>query len=136
MESGLDAAVARYRDRYAQAKRSAAPPAEQAGRTEDEVFLPAAGGSVGQSEVMPLYNTGKLREQDLLDAGLRESEQGRRSEEEHAPEAGTTRESTGQGAESAADGGGAGKHPGKRVAQDGDAHDAGESASEGGDARS
>ncbi|MEV0984145.1 DUF4011 domain-containing protein [Brevibacterium sp. NPDC049920] len=136
VESGLDAAVARYRDRYAQAKRSAAPPAEQAGRTEDEVFLPAAGGSVGQSEVMPLYNTGKLREQDLLDAGLRESEQGRRSEEEHAPEAGTTRESTGQGAESAADGGGAGKHPGKRVAQDGDAHDAGESASDRGDARS
>lgn len=143
VESGLDAAVARYRDRYAQAKRSAAAPDEQTARTEDEVFLPAADGSVGQSEVMPLYNTGKLREQDLLDAGLRKDEraEGQRPDASTEP---STESSTGPsaGPDSGAEAGAAGtstaaENPGRPTAdQEGSDRSAADPAGDAGDARS
>lgn len=89
VETGLAAAVARYRARYAEAKRSAAEQpagsaagagaAGDAGRTEDEVFLPAADDAVDEGAVMPLYDTGKLRDQDMIDAGLRGPERSDRS---------------------------------------------------------
>ncbi len=129
VESGLNAAVDRYRARYAEAKRQASSPdpvtpaegnarvrtseqpdlgsraghgsrvarASQAGhashpepvaRTEHEVFLPVSSETAGQGDVMPLYDTGQLRDQDLLDADLRAAGGEQSPDESGAREAG------------------------------------------------
>ncbi len=105
VERVLDSAVARYRKRFQETKRTAAEvrdlagaagkgsgpagtgaagaeagtdgtdraagSAEDSGRADGDVHFETRGAAVDQAEVMPLFDTGKLREQDLLDAGLR-----------------------------------------------------------------
>lgn len=65
-ESILSEAVQRYRRRVNERKSSHAG----ASQREEDVFVPASHAGPDQAAVMPQYDTGKLREQQLLDAGL------------------------------------------------------------------
>lgn len=70
VDSVLTEAVQRFRRRANERKSTHAGTSQR----EEDVFVPAADAGPDQTAVMPQYDTGKLREQELLDAGLLEDD--------------------------------------------------------------
>lgn len=70
VDSVLTEAVQRFRRRANERKSTHAGTSQR----EEDVFVPAADAGPDQTAVMPQYDTGKLREQELLDAGLIDSD--------------------------------------------------------------
>lgn len=71
VDSVLTESVQRFRRRANERKSTHAG----TGQREEDVFVPAADAGPDQTAVMPQYDTGKLREQELLDAGLIDSDE-------------------------------------------------------------
>ncbi len=71
VDSVLTESVQRFRRRANERKSTHAG----TGHREEDVFVPAADAGPDQTAVMPQYDTGKLREQELLDAGLIDSDE-------------------------------------------------------------
>ncbi|WP_165883590.1 DUF4011 domain-containing protein [Brevibacterium luteolum] len=71
VDSVLTEAVQRFRRRANERKSTHAGTSQR----EEDVFVPAADARPDQTAVMPQYDTGKLREQELLDAGLVDSDE-------------------------------------------------------------
>ncbi|WP_366933838.1 DUF4011 domain-containing protein [Brevibacterium renqingii] len=92
-DSQLQAAVDRYRERHAQAKKV----------TGSEVFIPRS-GSTGpvEDEILPTFDTGKIRADELRSAGLVETA----SNEQVAEAEAASDDTADEAADSAADAGG------------------------------